>query len=168
MLRGGLLAPEKVAASLETVERNAMSLTQMVDDVLDVSRIVSGKMRLNVQPVELPLVLQDAIATVTPAAEAKRLHITTVIDPQIATVSGDPARLQQVVWNLLSNAVKFTPKGGRIQIRLERAGSHVEITVDDDGQGIAPDILPHIFERFRQADSSTTRAHGGLGLGLAI
>ena len=104
MLRGGLLTADKVSGALETIERNAMSLTQMVDDVLDVSRIVSGKMRLNVQPVELPLVLQDAIATVTPAADAKRLHIHMVIDPQIGTVSGDPARLQQVVWNLLSNA----------------------------------------------------------------
>jgi PAS domain S-box-containing protein len=168
MLRGGLLTPDKVAGALETIERNAMSLTQMVDDVLDVSRIVSGKMRLNVQPVELPLVLQDAIATVTPAAEAKRLHIHMVIDPQIGTVSGDPARLQQVVWNLLSNAVKFTPKGGRVQVRLERVNSSVEIVVSDTGIGIPADFLPHIFERFRQADSGTARQRGGLGLGLAI
>ena len=168
MLRGGLLTADKVSGALETIERNAMSLTQMVDDVLDVSRIVSGKMRLNVQPVELPLVLQDAIATVTPAADAKRLHIHMVIDPQIGTVSGDPARLQQVVWNLLSNAVKFTPKGGRVQVRLERVNSSVEIVVSDTGIGIPADFLPHIFERFRQADSGTARQRGGLGLGLAI
>ena len=168
MLRGGLLTADKVAGALETVERNAMSLTQMVDDVLDVSRIVSGKMRLNVQPVDLPLVLQDAIATVTPAADAKRLHIHMVIDPQIGTVSGDPARLQQVVWNLLSNAVKFTPKGGHVQVRLERVNSSVEIVVSDTGIGIPADFLPHIFERFRQADSGTARQRGGLGLGLAI
>ena len=168
MLRGGLLTADKVAGALETVERNAMSLTQMVDDVLDVSRIVSGKMRLNVQPVDLPLVLQDAIATVTPAADAKRLHIHMVIDPQIGTVSGDPARLQQVVWNLLSNAVKFTPKGGHVQVRLERVNSSVEIVVSDTGVGIPADFLPHIFERFRQADSGTARQRGGLGLGLAI
>jgi signal transduction histidine kinase/ActR/RegA family two-component response regulator len=168
MLRGGLLRTEKVAGALETIERNAMSLTQMVDDVLDVTRIVSGKMRLNVQPVELPLVMQDAIATVAPAAEAKRIHINTVIDSQIGTVSGDPARLQQVVWNLLSNAVKFTPKGGRVQVRLERVNSSVEIVVSDNGIGIPADFLPHIFERFRQADSGTARQRGGLGLGLAI
>src|SRR5439155_23737875 len=127
-----------------------------------------GKMRLNVQPVELPLVMQDAIATVTPAADAKRLHIHMVIDPQIGTVSGDPARLQQVVWNLLSNAVKFTPKGGRVQVRLERVNSSVEIVVSDTGIGITQEFLPHMFERFRQAESGTTRTHGGLGLGLAI
>jgi CheY-like chemotaxis protein len=140
----------------------------MVEDILDVSRIVSGKMRLNMQPVELPIVVHDAIATVTPAADAKHIRLETSIDPQVGPVSGDPDRLRQIVWNLLSNAVKFTPKHGRVQVRVERMNSSVEIVVSDTGIGIAPDFLPHIFERFRQGDSGPTRQHGGLGLGLAI
>jgi CheY-like chemotaxis protein len=140
----------------------------MVEDILDVSRVVSGKMRLNMQPVELPLVLHDAVATVMPAAEAKHIRLETTVDPQVGAVSGDPDRLRQVVWNLLSNAVKFTPKHGRIQVRLERVNSSVEIVVSDTGIGIRPNFLPHIFERFRQADSGATREHAGLGLGLAI
>ncbi len=125
-------------------------------------------MRLNMQPVELPIVLNEAVATVLPAAEAKHVRVETTMDPQVGPVSGDPDRLRQVVWNLLSNAVKFTPKHGRIQVRLERVNSSVEIVVSDTGIGIAPDFLPHIFEQFRQADSGSARQHGGLGLGLAI
>jgi CheY-like chemotaxis protein len=139
-----------------------------VEDVLDVSRIVSGKVRLDVQPVELPLIVDNAVATVQPAADAKGVHLHTIIDPRAGPVSGDPDRLQQVVWNLLSNAVKFTPRSGRVQIRLERVDSHIEIVVSDTGSGIRRDFLPFVFERFRQAEAGTTRKTGGLGLGLAI
>jgi CheY-like chemotaxis protein len=140
----------------------------MVEDILDVSRIVSGKMRLNVQPVDLPLILHESIETLRPAADAKRIKVQTLIDPQVGPIAGDPDRLRQIVWNLLSNAIKFTPKEGHVQLQLARINSSVEITVSDTGVGIAPDFLPHIFERFRQADSGTARQHAGLGLGLAI
>jgi CheY-like chemotaxis protein/anti-sigma regulatory factor (Ser/Thr protein kinase) len=143
-------------------------LAQIVEDVLDTSRIASGKMRLDVQTVELPVIVHDAVATVQPAADAKGVRVESIIDPHIGPVSGDPDRLQQVIWNLLSNAVKFTPRQGRVQIRLERVDSHVEIVVSDTGIGIAPEFIGHVFERFRQADAGTTRATGGLGLGLSI
>ena len=168
LLRAGILSPEKAARGLDTLERNASWLTQIVEDVLHVSRIVSGKIRLDVQPVELPIVVDNAVATVQPAADAKGVRIQTIIDPRVGPVSGDPGRLQQVVWNLMSNAVKLTPRNGRVQVRLERVSSHVEIVVSDTGVGIRPDFLPYVFERFRQADSGTTRKSGGLGLGLAI
>ena len=168
LLRGGILSGDKAARGLETLERNATWLTQIVEDVLDVSRIVSGKIRLDVQPVELPLIVDNAVATVQPAADAKGVRLQTIVDPRVGPVSGDPGRLQQVVWNLLSNAVKFTPKNGRVQVRLERVNSHVEIVVSDTGIGIRPDFLPYVFERFRQAEAGTTRKTGGLGLGLAI
>jgi PAS domain S-box-containing protein len=168
LLRGNILSGEKAARGLETLERNATWLTQMVEDVLDVSRIVSGKIRLDVQPVELPLIVDNAVATVQPAADAKSVRIQTVVDPGIGPVSGDPGRLQQVVWNLVSNAVKFTPKNGRVHVRLERVNSHVELVVSDTGAGIRADFLPFVFERFRQGDAGTTRKTGGLGLGLAI
>ena len=168
LLRGGILTAEKAERGLETLERNAQSLTQIVEDVLDVSRIVSGKIRLDVQPVELPLVIHNAVATVQPAADARGVRIQTIVDPRVGAVSGDPDRLQQVVWNLLSNAVKFTPKLGRVQVRLERVNSHVELIVSDTGVGIKPEFLPYVFERFRQGDAGTTRKTGGLGLGLSI
>jgi PAS domain S-box-containing protein len=168
LLRGGILSNEKAERGLETLERNANWLTQIIEDVLDVSRIVSGKIRLDVQPVELPLIIDNAVATVQPAADAKGVRLQTIIDPHVGPVSGDPDRLQQVVWNLLSNAVKFTPKEGRVQVRLERVNSHTEIVVSDTGIGISPDFLPYVFERFRQAEATTTRKAGGLGLGLAI
>jgi PAS domain S-box-containing protein len=168
LLRGGILSGEKAAKGLETLERNATWLTQIVEDVLDVSRIVAGKIRLDVQPVDLSRVVDNAAATVLPAADAKRVRLETIIDPRVGPVSGDPDRLQQVVWNLVTNAVKFTPKNGRVQIRVERVDSHVEIVVSDTGQGIKPDFLPYVFERFRQAEAGTTREKGGLGLGLAI
>jgi CheY-like chemotaxis protein len=129
---------------------------------------VSGKLRLDVQPVDLPLVVHNAVATVQPAADAKGIRVQSLIDPNVGPVSGDPNRLQQVVWNLLSNAVKFTPKQGRVQVRVERVNSHIEIVVSDTGVGIRPEFLPHVFERFRQADAGTTRQTGGLGLGLSI
>jgi len=168
MLRAGMLKDDKRNNALDTLERNATSLTQIVEDVLDVSRIAAGKIRLNVQSLDLPVVMHDALATVMPAAEAKGVRIQSIVEPDIGPVSGDPDRLQQVMWNLLSNAVKFTPRGGHVQVRLQRANSHIEISVSDSGVGIREDFLPHLFERFRQADSTTTRAHGGLGLGLAI
>jgi PAS domain S-box-containing protein len=168
LLRGGILSDEKASRGLETLERNATALTQIVEDVLDISRIVAGKIRLDVQPVELPLVVHNAVATVQPAADAKGVRVQTIVDPRVGPVSGDPDRLQQVVWNLLSNAVKFTPRHGRVQVRVQRVNSHIEVAVSDTGIGIRPDFLPHVFERFRQADAGTTRKTGGLGLGLSI
>jgi PAS domain S-box-containing protein len=168
LLRGGILSAEKAARGLETLERNATWLTQIVEDVLDVSRIVTGKIRLDVQPVELPLIVDNAVATVQPTADAKGVRLQSIVDPGVGPVSGDPDRLQQVVWNLLTNAVKFTPKGGRVHVRLERVDSHVEVVVSDTGSGIRQDFLPYVFERFRQGDPGTTRKTGGLGLGLAI
>ena len=168
LLRGHMLTEDKTNRALETLERNATLLTQIVDDVLDVSRIVSGKIRLDVQPVELALIVDNAVATMQPAADAKGVHVQTIVDPRVGPVSGDPGRLQQVVWNLVSNAVKFTPRNGRAQVRLERVNSQVEVVVSDTGIGIRPDFLPYVFERFRQADAGPTRKAGGLGLGLAI
>jgi signal transduction histidine kinase/DNA-binding response OmpR family regulator len=168
LLQGGAITGEKMAGALNIVERNASALTHMVEDVLEVSRIISGKMRLSIQAVDLPTVVQSAVESVAPAAEAKRLRVHTSIDPNGGPISGDPDRLQQIVWNLVSNAVKFTPKGGRIQVRVERVESQVHIVVSDTGVGIKPEFLPHLFERFRQADSTMTRHFGGLGLGLAI
>jgi PAS domain S-box-containing protein len=168
LLRRGILLGEKATRGIETLERNAMSLTQIVEDVLDVSRIIAGKIQLELEPVELPLLLHNAIATVQPAADAKGLSLQTTIDPRVGFVSGDPNRLQQVVWNLLTNAVKFTPPLGQVQVRLESVGSQVELVVSDTGIGIEPQFLPHVFERFRQAEGGTARKTGGLGLGLAI
>jgi PAS domain S-box-containing protein len=168
MLGMDMLDPSKRVHAITVIERNANALKQIIEDVLDVSRIVSGKMRLNVQPVNVADVVKLAVATIMPAADAKTIRVQSVIDTQVPPVSGDPDRLQQIVWNLLSNAVKFTPKGGRIQVSVHRINSHVELTVSDTGRGIAKEFLPHLFERFRQADSGFSRDHGGLGLGLAI
>jgi CheY-like chemotaxis protein len=145
-----------------------MSLTQIVEDVLDVARITSGKIRLNLQAVRPQIVVSDAVATVLPAAEAKAIVLTTALDPGVPAIRGDADRLQQVVWNLVSNAVKFTPAGGRVEVRVDWSGGDARISVTDSGIGFAPDFAPHVFERFRQADSGFARAHGGLGLGLAI
>ena len=168
MLQSGIIAPEKRQRAVDTIVRNATSLTQIVEDVLDISRIVSGKIRLNVQPVDFPIVVRNAVDGIAPTADARGVRVETVIDPQAGPVSGDPERLQQVLWNLLSNGVKFTKRDGKVQIRLERVDSHVELTVSDTGIGIAPEFLPHVFERFRQAEGGTTRERGGLGLGLSI
>jgi signal transduction histidine kinase/ActR/RegA family two-component response regulator len=153
---------------LETIERNARSQAQLVDDLLDISRIIAGKIRLNVQTIAPVSVIEAAIETVQPAADAKHIRLQSVLDPAAGPVLGDSERLQQIVWNLLSNAIKFTPKGGRVQVCLQRINSHIEIIVSDTGQGISPDFLPYVFDRFRQADGSITRSFGGLGLGLAI
>ncbi|XGV98011.1 MAG: PAS domain S-box protein [Leptolyngbya sp. BL-A-14] len=168
MLRSRQLDEATMSRAMETIERNARAQNQLIDDLLDVSRIITGKLRLNVRPVVLVSVLEAAIDSIRPAVEAKNIRLQSLLDPAAGPVSGDPDRLQQVFWNLLSNAVKFTPKGGRIQVRLERINSHVEITVSDTGQGISPEFLPYVFERLQQADSTTTRLYGGLGLGLAI
>ena len=168
MLRGGAIGAERLPSVLETIERNAKLQEQLVSDVLDVSRIITGKLRLHVRPVDLSSVIHDALETVAPAAAAKGVRLQSVIDRPTMPVAGDAQRLQQVVWNLLSNAVKFTPRGGRVQVRLQRVNSHVEITVSDTGEGIAPEFLPHLFQRFTQADGSFTRSQSGLGLGLAI
>jgi PAS domain S-box-containing protein len=168
MLRGGVVAPEKHTRALEIVERNATLLAQIVGDVLDVSRIISGKLRLEVQPVDPALVIREAIETVRPAAEAKAIRLVTTVEPLDRLPHADPSRLQQVVWNLLSNAVKFTPAGGRIDVRVLAGARSADIEVSDTGIGIAPEFLPYVFDRFRQADSRFSREHGGLGLGLAI
>ena len=168
MLRMGVLNGERQSNAVTVLTRNAEGLRQIIDDVLDVSRIASGKLRLNVRSVELEQILSDAVATMQPAADAKGVSLQMTIDSQVVPVSGDPDRLQQVVWNLLSNAVKFTPRGGQVRLRLECVDASVHMVVIDDGQGIEPAFLPHIFERFRQEDSRFSREHGGLGLGLAI
>ncbi|HEX8145485.1 MAG TPA: PAS domain S-box protein [Pyrinomonadaceae bacterium] len=168
ILRAGQLDGQSAQHALETIERNARSQAQLIDDLLDVSRIITGKLRLDVRPVDPASFIEAAIEAVRPAAEAKGVRIQKVMDTGVSSIAGDPARLQQVVWNLVSNAIKFTPKGGRVQVRLERVNSHIEIAVSDSGQGIAPEFLPYVFDRFRQADGTTTRAHGGLGLGLSI
>jgi PAS domain S-box-containing protein len=168
LLRAGQIDEGSAATALETIERNARSQSQIIDDLLDVSRIITGKLRLDVREVDPISFIESAIDAVRPAAEAKGVRLQKVIDTGILSIAGDPSRLQQVVWNLLSNALKFTPRGGRVQIRLERVNSHIEIVVTDTGSGIKPEFLPHVFERFRQADQTTTRQHGGLGLGLAI
>jgi len=168
MLRMGQLSEDNAAKALETIERNARAQAQLVDDLLDVSRIITGKLRMDVQPADPNTFIDAAVEAVRPAAEAKGVRLQKVIDTGPIAIPGDPVRLQQVVWNLLSNAIKFTPRGGRVQIRSQRVNSHLEIIVTDTGQGIAPDFLPHVFDRFRQADQKTSRQHGGMGLGLAI
>ena len=154
--------------ALETIERNALLQTQLIEDLLDVSRILRGKMMLNVAPVNLATTIEAALETVQLAAEAKGIQIQTIFPPNVGLVSGDSARLQQVIWNLLSNAVKFTPKGGRVEVRVEQNASTAQIVVSDTGKGIAPEFLPYVFDYFRQEDGKTTRQFGGLGLGLAI
>jgi CheY-like chemotaxis protein len=168
LLSNGQLDEANTARAIETIERNANAQSQLIEDILDVSRVITGKLRLEVQTVDLASVIESSIDAVLPAAEAKGIRLQRVLDSGASMVSGDPARLQQVIWNLLSNAIKFTPRDGRVQVKLERVNSHVEIVVTDNGQGISSDVLPFVFERFRQADSTSTRAHGGLGLGLAI
>ena len=168
MLQSGMLTPDKRQKAIDTIARNAISLTQIVEDVLDISRIVSGKIRLNVQTVDLPTIVRNAIDGIAPTADARGVRLEAVLDPRAGPISGDPERLQQVLWNLLSNAVKFTKRDGKVQVRLERVNSHVELTVSDTGIGISSEFLPHVFERFRQAEGGITREHGGLGLGLSI
>jgi PAS domain S-box-containing protein len=168
MLRRDDLDAERLKRAADVIARCVRTQAQLIEDLLDVSRIVVGKMRLEVAPVRLDAVIQRAIEVVRPAADAKDVRLQVVLDTEVGAVAGDADRLQQVVWNLLSNAIRFTPKRGHVLIALERVNSHVEIAVRDTGEGMDADVLPHIFERFSQADPSTTRVHGGLGLGLAI
>jgi PAS domain S-box-containing protein len=168
MLNGGRLDPPTVSRATETIARNAMAQAQLVSDILDMQRVVSGKMRLDVQELDLADLIEKAVDTIRPSAEAKGIRIQVLLDPAAGGNRGDPARLQQVAWNLLANAVKFTPRGGRVSVQLQGAGSHAEMVVADNGPGIPADFLPYVFDRFRQADSSATRQHGGLGLGLSI
>jgi signal transduction histidine kinase len=167
MLRTGVVASERQPAALEVIERNGAMLAEMVEEILDVSRIISGKLQLNLGLVSVPQLVTDAVATVTPAARAKNIQIEARVDGA-AALHGDRDRLQQVLWNVLTNAVKFTPSGGHVQVSVEDAGADVEIVVTDTGRGIDPGFLPYVFERFRQADVRFNREHGGLGLGLSI
>ena len=167
LLAGGLDADETTEA-VAVIQRNALSQSQLIEDLLDVSRIISGKLRLDLRTADLPDVVREAVTTIQPTANSKGVRVESMIDPRAGPVSGDPDRLRQVVWNLLSNAVKFTPKGGKVQAILTRVNSQVELRVSDTGIGIAPEFLPRMFERFTQADSSSTRSHSGLGLGLGI
>ncbi|MBD2024379.1 response regulator [Leptolyngbya sp. FACHB-711] len=168
LLQNGKLDAAKTQQALQTIERNAQLQSELIEDLLDVSRILQGKLNLNISPINLAPLIQAAMETVRLAAEAKLIKVEASLEPEVGLISGDSTRLQQVIWNLLSNAVKFTPKGGQISIRLEGSDSYAHITVSDTGQGIAPDFLPYVFEYFRQADATTTRKFGGLGLGLAI
>jgi CheY-like chemotaxis protein len=168
LLQQGKLDAAKTAEALKTIARNATLQAQLIDDLLDVSRILRGKLTLTAEPVNLATVIEAAIDTVRLAADAKSMTIKTQLDPTVKSVRGDAGRLQQVVWNLLTNAIKFTPSHGRIEIRLTQSGSNTQIQVSDTGKGISPDFLPLVFERFQQVDSSITRQFGGLGLGLAI
>jgi PAS domain S-box-containing protein len=168
LLKTGKMSEDKVREGLAIIERNARVQTQLIEDLLDMSRVISGKLRLDVQSVDLQDVVRAAVESVRHSADAKDIRLHVVLDPLTGPVRGDPNRLQQCFWNLLSNAIKFTPKGGKVSVALEPVNSHVEVCIIDSGQGIKPEFLPHVFERFRQADGSTTRSHGGLGLGLSI
>jgi PAS domain S-box-containing protein len=168
MLGSDRLDRESSKHALEVIERNAWAQKQMIEDILDVSRVITGKLQLNLSPTNLVSVIEAALDSVRPALEAKEITVETVLEPSLRMISGDADRLQQVVWNVLSNAAKFTPLGGRIEISATQSATHVLIAIRDSGPGVDPDFLPHVFERFRQADGSTTRTHGGLGIGLAI
>jgi PAS domain S-box-containing protein len=168
MLEAGALDNEVAVRAIETIRRNAKAQSQIIDDILDVSRIITGNLYLDLQPLELAPIIEAAINVVRPTADAKGIRIETFFDSDPELVSGDTNRLQQVIWNLVSNAVKFTPGGGKVTVAIQQLNSEMRITVADTGRGISPDFLPFVFDRFRQADSSTTRQHGGLGLGLAI
>ncbi|MBO0725489.1 MAG: PAS domain S-box protein [Blastocatellia bacterium] len=168
LLRYSGLDVQRVKHAVDVIERSGKAQAQLIDDLLDTGRIISGKLRLELGPVDLALVIEQAVQTIRPAADAKEISLETDLPAEIVQITGDPARLQQVVWNLLSNAVKFTPQGGRVEARLERVDPHIRIAVSDTGQGISPDFLPYVFDRFRQADASSARRYGGLGLGLAL
>jgi signal transduction histidine kinase len=168
LIERGQLGEAQTRRAVQIIVRNVNAQIRLVDDLLDISRAVSGRIRLVVQPVDLRDVIEDAVEALRLAAEAKGIRLQSVLEEPGLLVSGDPGRLQQVIWNLLENAVKFTPKNGRVQVQLQRVRSHVEIVVSDTGQGIAADVLPYVFDRLRQGESGSTRGHGGLGIGLAL
>lgn len=168
LLQTGNLGQNDVQRGLETIQRNADSQTRLINDLLDVSRIISGKLRLDVRPLAINSVIEAAVDTIRPAADAKGVVLQSSLAPDVGPIAGDPERLQQVVWNLLTNAVKFSQPNGYVEIRLQKVNSHAELIVSDGGSGIAPDFLPYVFHPFRQAEGATTRKHPGLGLGLAI
>jgi len=168
VLRLGPADPAELQEGLKAIERNAMAQSQLIGDLLDISRITTGKIRLDLQPLDPSTIVHGALSTILPIADQKRVKVTKKCDPQAGPIEGDPARLQQVLWNLVNNAVKFTPAGGLVHVTVSRNGGKAEIRVTDNGQGIPADLLPNIFDRFRQGDASSTREHGGLGLGLAI
>jgi signal transduction histidine kinase/CheY-like chemotaxis protein len=168
LVRKGKSDEAAVRQAFEVIERNAKLQTQLIDDLLDVSRIISGSLRLEIQPLALGPVIEVAVANTRPAAQAKGIHLDFVVDAPAAAISGDPVRIQQIVSNLLVNALKFTPSGGKVQVRMGRRGSEVQIVVHDTGAGIHREFLPYVFDRFRQEDTTEARSHGGLGLGLAI
>ncbi len=168
LLRGGHVGPEDFEQGLEVIERNARVQAQLIDDLLDTNRIASGKIRLDVQRIDLASIIESVLETVQPAAAARQIAMAAHLEPVRGAMMGDAARVQQIVWNLLSNAIKFTPQRGQVEIRLTSQGMHAEIVVSDSGQGIEPGFLPYIFDRFQQADGSSTREVGGLGLGLSI
>ena len=167
-LRKGLPGEATLTRGLEVIERNAKAQAQLVEDMLDVSQVITGKLQLDIEPVDAIALISAAVDAMQPLADAKGVQLAMTLDPSARRIAGDVTRLRQVLWNLLSNAIKFTPTGGRVEVGLARAGADVEISVRDTGEGIAPEALPFIFDRFRQADSTSTRQHGGLGLGLAI
>ena len=168
LIRTGRLDQATLGRAVETIDRNAKSQAQLIEDILDVSRMITGKLRLNNEPVDIAAVINAAIDSVQLALDSKNIELEVTLDPSARHTVGDASRLQQVVWNLFANAIKFTPSGGRIEVKVNRAGRDVQIVVSDTGQGISASFLPYIFDRFRQADGTTTREHGGLGLGLAI
>jgi CheY-like chemotaxis protein/two-component sensor histidine kinase len=168
LLTGGKLDKQQTAGAIETIARNARVQGRLIDELLDISRIMTGKLCLDLRAVKLAPLIQAVVDDVRPAADARSINLEAAFNSDIGPILGDPDRLQQIVWNLLTNAIKFTPKGGDVHVRLERNDSHALIIVNDSGQGIATELLPHVFERFRQADSSNIRSNGGLGLGLSI
>jgi PAS domain S-box-containing protein len=168
LLTGGKLDKQQTARAIETIARNARAQGRLIDELLDISRIMTGKLCLDLRAVKLAPLIQAVVDDVRPAADARSINLKVAFNSNIGPILGDPDRLQQIVWNLLTNAIKFTPKGGDVEVCLERNDSHIAITVNDSGQGIVAELLPHVFERFRQADSSNTRSNGGLGLGLSI
>ncbi len=168
LILSGTMKKEDIHKGLETIERNARAQNKLIEDLLEMSSIISGKVRLDMQPLDAASLIDAAVESVKPTAQAKGIILTKNIDPQAGPISGDSNRLQQIFWNLLSNSIKFTPKGGKVDVTVEQLGSFLEIRIDDSGLGISPEFMPFVFDRFRQADASLTRQYGGLGLGLAI
>jgi signal transduction histidine kinase len=168
MLVDGMVTDDKREQALRTIERNAQAQKRLIEDLLDIAGIMAGKLRLDLRPIAVAEVIHNAVEAVMPAANAKGIRLETSVAPDVGTIAADPERLQQIVWNLLSNAVKFTPQGGHVRVAVSRTETVLRIVVEDNGSGIDAELLPHVFERFRQGMTGNSRRHGGLGLGLAI